>query len=147
LSIPDDLSVAADAQRLQQVLVNLIRNALDGLGPDGQIHISAQAMHVDGPPEGTVLGTGCAAEGEVVEIRVADNGSGIAPEILPRIFDPFFTTKVVGHGMGLGLFVVYEIVDEHGGCIAVQSTPGQGTTFRIRLPREAADVPEATGAQ
>jgi signal transduction histidine kinase len=148
LSIPDDLSVAADAQRLQQVLVNLIRNALDGLGPDGQIHISALAMHVGGPPEGTVLGTGCAAEGEVVEIRVADNGSGIAPEILPRIFDPFFTTKVVGHGMGLGLFVVYEIVDEHGGCIAVQSTPGQGTTFRIRLPREAAaDVPEATGAQ
>ena len=140
LSIPEDLSVPADAQRLQQVFVNLIRNALEGLGPDGQIHISAQAMRVSGPPEGTALGEGCEAEGDVVEICVADNGPGIAPEILPRIFDPFFTTREIGHGMGLGLFVVYEIVDEHGGCIAVQSTPGQGATFLIRLPCE--DVEE-----
>ena len=134
LSIPEDLSVPADAQRLQQVFVNLIRNALEGLGPDGRIRISAQALHVSGPPEGTVLGTGCAADGEAVEICVADNGPGIAPDILPRIFDPFFTTKEVGYGMGLGLFVVYDIVDDHGGCIAVQSTPGEGATFRIRLP-------------
>jgi two-component system NtrC family sensor kinase len=136
LSIPEDLSVSADAQRLQQVFVNLIGNAMEGLGPAGQIRISAQAMWVDGPPEGTALGGGCDVKGEVVEICVEDNGPGIAPEILPRIFDPFFTTKDVGHGMGLGLFVVYEIVDEHGGCIAVQSAPGQGATFRIRLPRE-----------
>jgi len=136
LSIADDLSVAADAQRLQQVFVNLIRNALEGLGPDGQILISAQVLRASGPPEGTALGSGCDADGEVVEISVADNGPGIAPEILPRIFDPFFTTKEVGHGMGLGLFVVYEIVDEHGGCISVQSTPGQGATFRIRLPHD-----------
>lgn len=146
LSIPEDLSVPADAQRLQQVFVNLIRNALEGLGPDGQIRISAQAMRVSGPPEGTALGEGCETEGEVVEICVADNGPGIAPEILPRIFDPFFTTREVGHGMGLGLFVVYEIVDEHGGCIAVQSTPGQGATFRIRLPREDAQEQSAVGA-
>ncbi|MHB1215750.1 MAG: sensor histidine kinase [Thiobacillus sp.] len=134
LSIPEALSVPADAQRLQQVFVNLIRNAMEGLGPEGQIRIAAQAMRVSEPPEGTALGAGCEAEGAVVEISVTDNGPGIAPEILPRIFDPFFTTKEVGHGMGLGLFVVYEIVDEHGGCIAVQSAPGQGTTFRIRLP-------------
>lgn len=139
LSIPDDLSVPADAQRLQQVFVNLIRNALDSLGEGGHILVSAQAMHVSGPPEGTALGSGCDLEGGVVEISIADNGPGIAPEILPRIFDPFFTTKDVGHGMGLGLFVVYEIVDEHGGCISVQSTLGQGTTFRIRLPREDGD--------
>lgn len=136
LSIPEDMSVQADAQRLQQVFVNLIRNAMEGLGPDGQILISAQVLRVSGPPEGTALGVGCEVEGEVVEICVTDNGPGIAADILPRIFDPFFTTKDVGHGMGLGLFVVYEIVDEHGGCIAVQSTPGQGATFRIRLPRE-----------
>jgi signal transduction histidine kinase len=146
LSIPEDLSVPADAQRLQQVFVNLIRNALEGLGPDGWIRISAQAVHVSGPPEGTVLGTGCAAEGEAVEICVADNGPGIAPDILPRIFDPFFTTKDVGHGMGLGLFVVYEIVDEHGGCIAVQSLPGQGATFRIRLPLDGMRGLPATDA-
>jgi len=88
----------------------------------------------------------------MVEILVADNGPGIAPDILPRIFDPFFTTKDVGHGMGLGLFVVYEIVDEHGGCIAVQSMPGQGATFCIRLPHEergaaAADAGDVKGAQ
>lgn len=134
LSISEDLRVPADAQRLQQVLVNLIRNALEGVGPDGQILISAQATNVNAPPQGTALGPGCEQPGEVVEISISDNGPGIAPEILPRIFDPFFTTKEVGHGMGLGLFVVYEIVDEHGGCIAVQSTPGQGTVFRIRLP-------------
>lgn len=137
LSISDELSVPADAQRLQQVLVNLTRNALEGVGADGQVLISAQQLHVNGPPAGTALGAGCEGGGEVVEISVADNGPGIAPEILPRIFDPFFTTKEVGHGMGLGLFVVYEIVDEHGGCIAVQSTPGQGTVFRIRLPANA----------
>src|SRR5512139_3948332 len=134
LSIPEDLSVPADAQRLQQVFVNLIRNALEGLGPDGRILISAEMRRVSKPPEGTALGSGCDFAGEVVEISVADNGPGIAPDILPRIFDPFFTTKEVGHGMGLGLFVVYEIVDEHGGCIAVQSEPGRGATFRIRLP-------------
>ena len=134
LSIAEDLSVPADAQRLQQVFVNLIRNAMDVLGPDGKILISAQVLHVSGPPEGTALGAGCDFEGEMVEISVADNGPGIPQEILPRIFDPFFTTKDVGHGMGLGLFVVYEIVDEHGGCISIESTPGQGANFRIRLP-------------
>jgi signal transduction histidine kinase len=145
ISIPEDLTVPADAQRLQQVFVNLISNALEGLGADGQIVISAQMVWVSEPPPGTALGSGCDFEGEVVEIRVADNGPGIAPEILPRIFDPFFTTKEVGHGMGLGLFVVYEIVEEHGGCIAVQSTPGQGASFCIRLPLE--DEPSELGIE
>jgi signal transduction histidine kinase len=153
LSIPEDLSVPADAQRLQQVFVNLIRNAMEDLGPQGRIDISAQIVQASEPPAGTALGEGCETKGEMVEIRIADNGPGIAPDILPRIFDPFFTTRDVGHGMGLGLFVVYEIVDEHGGCIAVQSTPGQGATFCIRLPREGvrelstADASEGGGAQ
>lgn len=136
LSIDEDLRVPADAQRLQQVMVNLISNALEGVGADGEIVIAAQRLQAAAPPAGIALGPGCDTPGEVVEISVADNGPGIAPEILPRIFDPFFTTKQVGHGMGLGLFVVYEIVDEHGGCIAVQSAPGQGTVFRIRLPAQ-----------
>ena len=140
LDISDDLSVGADAQRLQQVFVNLIRNAMQGLGPHGRIEVSAQHVQASEPPAGTALGQGCGFKGAMVEIRVADNGPGIAPDILPRIFDPFFTTKDVGHGMGLGLFVVYEIVDEHGGCIAVQSTPGQGATFCIRLPAIDADI-------
>lgn len=135
LSIPEALTVPADAQRLQQVLVNLIRNAMEGLGANGRITISARQVHVEGPPTGTAFGSGCSYRGEIVEIAVADNGPGIDPEILPRIFDPFFTTKDVGHGMGLGLFVVYEIIDEHDGCISVQSLPGEGATFLIRLPQ------------
>jgi signal transduction histidine kinase len=144
LSIPDKLSVPADAQRLQQVFVNLIRNAMEGLGPQGRIDIAAQIVQVSEPPAGTALGEGCGTKGAMVEIRVTDNGPGIAADILPRIFDPFFTTKDVGRGMGLGLFVVYEIVDEHGGCIAVQSTPGQGAQFCIRLP--AVDAGNDKGA-
>lgn len=140
LDISDDLSVGADAQRLQQVFVNLIRNAMQGLGPQGRIEVSAQRVQASEPPAGTALGQGCGFKGAMVEIRVADNGPGIAPDILSRIFDPFFTTRDVGHGMGLGLFVVYEIVDEHGGCIAVQSAPGQGATFIIRLPVAATDT-------
>jgi signal transduction histidine kinase len=58
----------------------------------------------------------------------------MSAECLSRIFDPFFTTKDVGHGMGLGLFIVYQIIEEHGGCISASSTDGQGTTFFIRLP-------------
>lgn len=143
LAIPEEMEVQADAQRMQQVFVNLIRNAMEGLGAEGQILISAGILHVSEPPEGTALGEGCERDGEVVEICVADNGPGIAPDILPRIFDPFFTTRDVGHGMGLGLFVVYEIVDEHGGCISVRSTLGEGATFCIRLPREGTDAPPA----
>ena len=72
--------------------------------------------------------------GDVIEIEVRDNGPGIPPEIRKKIFDPFFTTKDVGKGSGLGLFVVYEIIDEHDGCIAVGGAPGGGTLFTIRLP-------------
>ena len=66
---------------------------------------------------------------EAVEIEIRDNGHGIPPEVLPRIFDPFFTTKDVGKGSGLGLFVVYEIIEEHGGCIAAESRPGKEPLF------------------
>ncbi|HEX8961790.1 MAG TPA: HAMP domain-containing sensor histidine kinase, partial [Rhodocyclaceae bacterium] len=71
---------------------------------------------------------------DAVDIVIADDGPGIAPEALPRIFDPFFTTKDVGKGMGLGLFIVYEIVEQHQGCISVESRRHHGATFRIRLP-------------
>jgi len=76
----------------------------------------------------------CTGHDEMAEIEVRDNGYGIAPEILPRIFDPFFTTKEVGKGLGLGLFIVFEIIEEHRGCIAVESEPGKGTAFFVRLP-------------
>jgi signal transduction histidine kinase len=69
-----------------------------------------------------------------VDIEIMDTGEGIPFEVMHRIFDPFFTTKEVGKGAGLGLYIVHEIVEDHGGCISVKSTLGGGTTFMIRLP-------------
>jgi two-component system, NtrC family, sensor kinase len=125
VDVADDLSVFADRQRLQQALLNLVRN---GLEAGKTVSISARGpLPAYNDPD--------IADGiQVVEISIRDDGPGIAPEILPRIFDPFFTTKDVGKGMGLGLFIVHQIVEEHGGAIAVTSEPGQGTAFRIRLP-------------
>ena len=76
----------------------------------------------------------CASSGKVVDIEVRDDGHGIPADLLPRILDPFLTTKEVGKGSGLGLFIAFEIVEEHGGCIAVESKPGTGTVFHVCLP-------------
>ncbi len=136
--IPDHLTVAADKQRLQQAFLNLIKNAVEALEGAGEIVIRATRRR---PGEENRDAAGythyghCDASRESVEIEISDNGSGIPPQVLPRIFDPFYTTKDVGKGSGLGLFIVFEIVEEHGGCIAVASTTGKGTTFRVQLPK------------
>lgn len=135
VDIPDDLEVPGDRQRLQQVFINLLNNALQALGPRGEIAIAARAGAAHRTSGKLVFGQ-CPAGDSGVEITVRDDGAGIPADVLPRIFDPFFTTKVAGQGVGLGLFIVFEIVEEHGGCIAVDSEPGKGTTFRIRLPLE-----------
>jgi len=104
------------------VFMNLVTNAAQAIGErerGGTIRVAA----VDRAGE--------------VEITVADDGPGIPAEVVPRIFDPFFTTKDVGEGSGLGLSIVHGIVDRHGGRIEVQSRVGEGTTFRIVLPRAA----------
>ncbi|HOV86106.1 MAG TPA: ATP-binding protein [Syntrophobacteraceae bacterium] len=118
--IPPDLSLSLDAQRMQQVFLNLIENAIQAMEPPGQIRITAGRV----PEEGAVL------------ISVADTGKGIPEGLLGRIFDPFFTTKEVGVGTGLGLSVVYGIIQKHGGTISVESKPGEGSRFIIRLPAE-----------
>jgi signal transduction histidine kinase len=103
--------------QINQVIMNLIVNA-------------SQAM---GAQRGTItLRTGL--EGETVSIEVADTGSGIEPDNLPKIFDPFFTTKPVGQGTGLGLSLSYGIVKKHQGDISVRSEVGVGSTFRVELP-------------
>lgn len=143
LDIPQSLMVDADPQRLQQVLVNLVANALDAGGPQVRIGLSAQVADAAGfqMPKHSVCGrsgaptpTGAAAGRRLVLIKVSDSGPGIAPGVLPRVFDPFFTTKDVGHGSGLGLYVSQEIIDQHSGCIGVSSLPGDGATFTIALP-------------
>jgi PAS domain S-box-containing protein len=107
----------ANAGKLQQVFTNLILNARDAIPDGGRIIVS----------------TGTAEDGSLIA-EISDTGIGIAPENVAKIYDPFFTTKGVGQGTGLGLAVSYGIVQEHAGRISVESTPGQGTTFRITLP-------------
>jgi two-component system NtrC family sensor kinase len=106
--------------QLNQVFLNLLVNA-------------AQAI----PERGTItLRTTC--EGDAVTVAISDTGIGMTPEVRDRIFDPFFTTKPVGKGTGLGLSVAYGIVEKHCGRIEVDTAPGKGTTFVIRLPVERA---------
>jgi signal transduction histidine kinase len=110
--------VKGNNSQIQQVVVNLANNAVDALGKGGRLEIS-------------VLRSEKAAH---VEVRVKDNGPGIPQELLGQIFDPFFTTKSVGMGTGLGLSLVKDIVEKHDGVVEVESLPGKGSTFTVRLP-------------
>ena len=132
LDIADTLYLDADRQRLQQVFLNLIQNALDAIPGSGSITIAARLRTESDNDNG--FPADCDIKGDTVDISIRDSGSGMSAECLARIFDPFFTTKDVGHGMGLGLFIVYQIIEEHEGCITASSEEGQGTTFFIRLP-------------
>jgi signal transduction histidine kinase len=128
--VPAALLVCGDKQRLQQVLLNLVGNGIDALGGAGEILIDARPADAGCHPRALVFGQ-CTAPGETIELEIRDNGRGIPAEVLPRIFDPFFTTKDVGRGMGLGLFIVFDILNEHGGCIAVESEPGDRKSTRL----------------
>lgn len=113
---PDLPEINADASQLHQVLVNLVVNSM-------------QAM-----PEGGTLTIETRAGAEYVSLSVQDTGMGISDKIKGKIFTPFFTTKDVDQGTGLGLAVVHGIVASHGGSIRVESAPGKGARFEIRLP-------------
>ncbi|QSQ24649.1 PAS domain-containing protein [Pyxidicoccus parkwayensis] len=123
VDVPERLpDLAADPDQLQQVLLNLTLNSCDACSAGGFVRLSAC--------EGT--------EADVVEIRIQDDGRGIAPEHLHQVFDPFFTTKKRGQGTGLGLTLVAQIVRNHGGRVEVDSKPGQGTLVTLRWPAAAA---------
>ncbi len=141
LHVPDDLTIYADKQRLQQALLNLLKNAIESIEGEGSIVISARhhrAIDKDvdnGEIYNYLKYRGkCTLEEDTVDIEIADTGVGISEEDAAKIFDPFFTTKDVGKGSGLGLSIVHEIIEEHGGCIALDSKVGLGTRFFIRLP-------------
>jgi len=126
-------TVLADPTQMYQVLMNLCSNAEHAMrATRGVLEVRLTAVEVTAdfaalhPP---------LQPGPHVCLTVQDTGHGMAPEILARIFEPFFTTKGVGEGTGLGLAVVYGIVTEHGGAIAVQSRLGHGTTIDVYLPR------------
>jgi PAS domain S-box-containing protein len=120
-TLPD---VTCYAAKINQVMMNLLTNAIDACREGGTVTVRTRA------------------EDQGVRIEVADNGSGIAPEYRDRIFDPFFTTKPVGQGTGLGLSISYGIIQDHGGTIDVESTVGQGTCFTIHLPLRPHPAPK-----
>jgi len=103
--------------KINQVLLSLIVNGIEACDPGGRVTVSSRP----GPEGGVIL-------------EVADTGRGIDPSVLGRIFDPFFTTKPIGQGTGLGLAISHGIVKSHGGTIEVESQPGFGSRFRVRLP-------------
>ncbi|WP_239014643.1 sensor histidine kinase [Archangium violaceum] len=112
------------ARQIGQVLVNLIVNAAQALpARDGVVEVSTLSRSSE------------------VLVRVRDNGVGMPAEVRDKLFQPFFTTKPVGEGTGLGLAVAYGIITGHGGRIEVESEPGRGSCFTVRLPVAAAEVP------
>jgi len=131
--------IMADPASLEQIIVNLVVNARDAMPNGGRIHVSAARVTVG--PE-TIARQIDARPGEFIQVSIADTGTGIPPEVLPRIFEPFFTTKDAGKGTGLGLSTVYSIIHQHGGWISVHSTPGSGTTFTFFHPTVAVPAPD-----
>ncbi len=137
--------VKADVGQLEQVIVNLAVNARDAMKPGGKLTLRTRNVS---EAESMALTYASMPKGDYVLLEVEDTGSGIPQEIIDKIFEPFFTTKDVGKGTGLGLSMVYGIVKQTGGFVFADSKVGQGTTFRIFLPRHVPTAEEiATDAK
>lgn len=111
--------VYGSANRLEEVFVNLLSNAIDASSPGGQVYI---------------VSTMSGGQQKEIEVFVSDAGEGISPENIDKVFEPFFTTKPPGQGTGLGLYVAYQILKDHGASISVDSQVGKGTTIAISFP-------------
>ena len=125
---PELPSVMADKSELQQVVMNILINAVQAMQERGTVTITTRHSTGDNS----------------VEVLISDTGCGMRPDQIDQIFDPFFTTKQSGQGTGLGLSIAYGIITSHRGCISVESEVGKGSTFKIRLPIASA---VATGRQ
>ena len=119
-----------DPAQLEQVLVNLVVNARDAMQGSGSIRIATELRAEEGDPDRPAE----LDPGAFAVLSVVDDGPGMEPEIRRRAFEPFFTTKERGKGTGLGLSTAYGVARQSGGTIVLESTPGEGTTFRVWLP-------------
>jgi signal transduction histidine kinase len=120
LEMPSDPCVIdGDQVLLQQVFLNLVRNAMDALA--------------ETPPEQRLITIRSSSGAADVQIAVSDTGPGLPPEIIDKLFKPFLTTK--SHGLGIGLTIAHSIVSAHGGTIVARANPSGGTTFTVNLPR------------
>jgi len=133
----EQITVNGDDGQIQQALLNLFLNARDAMPEKGVLTIATAAVPGTARPAGAPENL----SGPFVEIRITDTGRGIPRKIQDRIFEPFFTTK--DNGTGLGLSVVYGVLQNHGGFITLESNEGQGTSFSLFLPRHTAAAPGA----
>ncbi|GLV57914.1 hypothetical protein KDH_47490 [Dictyobacter sp. S3.2.2.5] len=128
---PDIVDLYADPTQLEQMLMNLCINARDAMPHGGTLTIQTHSFQLHQSKQDARFTT---QPGPYVQITITDTGEGMSPETLSRLFEPFFTTKGVGQGTGLGLAVVYGIIQQHHGFIEVTSQPGEGTCFALFLP-------------
>jgi CheY-like chemotaxis protein len=138
-----EVPVLADHTQLELAVLNLAINARDAMPSGGTLSISTHPREVSGDAE--------LMDGEYLEIRVADTGTGMPADVAARAFDPFFTTKPVGQGTGLGLSMVYGVARQSGGAARIESAEGRGTTISLLLkrtsaPREETGAPEVVGS-
>jgi len=120
--------MAGSSDRLQQLFLNLINNSLDAMPDGGEIQVHTTSDGKNG-------------KAQRIAVDFIDTGVGMTPEVMSHIFDPLYTTKDRGHGTGLGLVIVSQIVSEHGGRLDVQSELGKGTRFRLTFAAIPTDVP------
>jgi signal transduction histidine kinase/CheY-like chemotaxis protein len=123
----EPIKVLAEPDQIERMLINLVLNAVDVMAGKGTIWISAESRRSE-------------SLGNKAVITVRDTGPGITEDVRPHLFEPFFTSKDSGDTAGLGLFTVQQIVEQHGGSVEVESSPGEGATFRIVLPLEYAEA-------
>ncbi|HLZ54109.1 MAG TPA: ATP-binding protein [Verrucomicrobiae bacterium] len=136
-------AVRFDEAKVQQALTKILENAVEALNGMGQIAVETRSLELTEP---TQDGNVRLNAGTYVCVEIVDNGKGIEADVLPRIFEPFFTTKGSSH-RGLGLALVYGIITNHGGGVAVSSQPGTGTSTRVYLPAEKQLVRESTDTE